>query len=99
MQTSILLAKRALCIFNLCIYLVHATLKWHLIKTGTFLLKTLAEKNIRSRDVLNGLNSALLVLILIAYFLVRVQFVSDLLNLIYALQQVLFLEAEKRSIK
>ena len=37
---------------------LHTTPKGHLIKIGTFLQKTiLIEKNIRSHDVLNGLNS------------------------------------------
>ena len=36
---------------------LHTTPKGHLIKIGTFLPKTsLIEKNIRSHDVLNGLN-------------------------------------------
>ena len=61
---SIFLAKLALYRFNLCIYL-HTTPKGHLIKLnlhrthkGHFSRKTvLIEKNIRSYDVLNGLNS------------------------------------------
>ena len=43
-------------VFNLCIYLI-CTPKGHLIKIGNFRKTILIEKNIRSHDVLNGLNS------------------------------------------
>ena len=53
----------------MCLPNLHTTLKEHLIKIGTFFRKTiLIEKNIRSHDVLNGLNS-IKFLEIVKYFL------------------------------